>query len=75
MNEIPSSQISLLENVEVTEKECETQTTYSRTVSDFNTPSDVTTDDTMSAIEASGTLDFWNDPTEDIYDEQAGNGN
>lgn len=33
---------------------------------------DITTEDVMRAIEASGTLDFWNDPAEDTYSEQDG---
>ena len=30
---------------------------------------DLTTEDIMRAVEASGTLDFWNDPEEDVYNE------
>jgi len=33
---------------------------------------DITTDEVMRAIEASGTLDFWNDPEEDVYSEEDG---
>ncbi len=28
----------------------------------------VTTADMMNLVEVSGTLDFWNDPEEDVYD-------
>lgn len=33
-------------------------------------PTEISTQDQMNAIEASGTLDFWNDPAEDIYSEK-----
>lgn len=71
MNSIQNSSLSLLEHV--TAEEYQTQTTYSRTLTELHVPSDVTTDDAMSAVEASGTLDFWNEPEEDIYDESDGN--
>lgn len=36
-------------------------------------PSDFSTDDLMNIVEASGALDFWNEESEDIYDENSGN--
>jgi len=54
----------------LTEEELQTQTMYVRVYANY--PEDVTTDDVMHAIEASGTLDFWNDPAEDVYSEQDG---
>jgi hypothetical protein len=52
------------------EEEFTTQTSYIRSSATYW--EDVTTHDVMRAIEASGTLDFWNDPEEDIYSEDDG---
>ncbi|MDO8631408.1 MAG: hypothetical protein Q7R41_13045 [Phycisphaerales bacterium] len=57
----------------VTESELRTRTSYVRAISFYSDPPDLTTTEIMQAIEASGTLDFWNDPEEDIYNEQDGN--
>lgn len=57
----------------VTESELKTRTSYVRAVAFYSDPPDLTTDEMMQAIEASGTLDFWNDPEEDIYNKQDGN--
>ncbi len=35
-------------------------------------PSDVDTQDQMNVVEASGILDFWIDPAEDVYDDPDG---
>ena len=54
----------------LTEEELQTQTKYIRVYANY--PEDVTTENVMHAIEASGTLDFWDDPEEDVYTEQDG---
>lgn len=54
------------------ENELRTKTSYVRASAFYFDPPDLTTFEIMKAIEASGTLDFWNDPEEDIYDEQDG---
>ncbi len=58
--------------VTVSANEFKTRTTYVRAIGYYSEPPDLTTVEMMSAIEASGTLDFWNDPIEDIYSEQDG---
>ena len=45
----------------------ETETTYLRVSSTIYHPSDPSTEDQMRIVEASGTLDFWSDPAEDLY--------
>lgn len=52
------------------EEEFQTQTSYDHLSATYS--EDITTDDGMRAMEASGTLDFWNDPEEDLYSEQDG---
>lgn len=59
--------------VTVTANELETRTSYVRAVGHYSEPPDLTIIEIMNAIEASGALDFWNDPEEDIYSEQDGN--
>lgn len=52
----------------VMEEEFQTQTVYmSYTRVVHSPPDDASTADQMNVVEASGTLDFWNDPEEDIY--------
>jgi hypothetical protein len=51
----------------VHQEELQTQTTYVRVSSTITTPRDADTEDLMAAIEASGTLDFWNEPAEGGY--------
>lgn len=63
----PTKNIDFLPSHSVHEEELETQTTYIRYSSTITTPPDVNTEDSMNVIEASGALDFWNDPEEDIY--------
>ena len=58
--------------VVVCDEELKTQTLYCRAVRTITYPADATTEDQMSVIEASGALDFWNDPAEDIYSEKHG---
>lgn len=52
--------------------ELQTKTSYVRAIAFYSDPPDLTTLEIMQAIEASGALDFWNDPEEDIYNEQDG---
>ena len=70
MTAVHENTICFQEPATVTEDDFETQTRYVRVCA--NLPEDVTTDDVMRAIETSGTLDFWNDPEEDVYTEQDG---
>ena len=53
-------------------EELRTETSYEGSSSTIMYPSDATTDDQMNIVEASGTLDFWNDPAEDVYSENDG---
>jgi hypothetical protein len=59
--------MTILPSHSVREEELQTQTTYVRYSSTITTPSDADADDVMNAIEASGTLDFWNAAEEDQY--------
>jgi hypothetical protein len=59
--------ITIIPSHSVHEEELQTQTTYVRYSSTITTPSDANTEDLMNAIEASGTLDFWNEAEEDQY--------
>ncbi len=56
----------------VTEADLQTQTVYRRCFRTIVHPADASTVDQMNAIEVSGTLDFWNDPEEDLYTEKDG---
>ncbi len=56
--------------VSVGDAELETETVYSRVYCTITYPADATTDDQMKLVEASGALEFWNDPAEDVYDER-----
>ncbi len=57
---------------ELTEDELLAETTYVRVSETIIHPSDITVNDMMNAIEASGSLDFWADPEEEKYSEQDG---
>jgi len=72
MTAVHENAINFQGSATLTEEELQTQTQYVRVYANY--PEDVTTDDVMHAIEASGTLDFWNDPEEDIYSERDGDG-
>ncbi len=52
--------------------EFQTETIYDRLASTISSPAGPTTRDQMNIVEASGTLDFWADPSENIYDEGDG---
>lgn len=56
----------------VTEADLQTQTVYRRCFRVIVHPADASTVDQMNVIEISGTLDFWNDPAEDVYTEKDG---
>jgi hypothetical protein len=51
----------------VREEDVQTETIYERTSCTIICPPDATVRDQMNIVEASGSLDFWNDPAEDIY--------
>lgn len=59
--------LRVLPSIEVQDSDFETETTYSRVYRTICSPSDVSAEDQMHIVEASGTLGFWNDPSEDIY--------
>lgn len=52
----------------------QTETSYNRKSATIEYPADATTEDQMNIVEASGTLDFWNHPEEDVYGETDGDG-
>jgi hypothetical protein len=56
----------------VEDDEVQTEPIYPRACKTIMHPSDVDIQDQMNVVEASGTLDFWNDPAEDVYDESNG---
>ena len=58
--------------VAVSGNETQTQTVYASYTGIVSSPSDETTFDRMTIVEASGSLEFWNDPGEDIYTENDG---
>lgn len=70
MTKVEENSIIFREPAVLKEEEFRTQTRYIRVYTTL--PEEVTTGDVMNLIEASGTLDFWNDPEEDIYSEQDG---
>lgn len=51
----------------VTDDELQTQTVYVSYTGFVSSPPDASTADQMNVVEASGTLDFWDDPEEDGY--------
>lgn len=57
----------------VKEDQEQVETIYDVVSSTIVSPADATTRDQMNLVEASGVLDFWHDPEEDIYDETDGN--
>ena len=64
--------IKIVPQRDVTDDDIETRTISEipRTTVEF--PADATTREWMSVAEASGSLDFWNAPEEDKYDEEDG---
>ena len=62
------------------EEELQTERVYQRSSVDIVhgpagtivRPTDATTIDRINLVEVSGTLDFWNDPEEDLYTESDG---
>lgn len=53
--------------VSVSDDEFQTQTVYVSFTGIITSPPDATTLDQMNAVQASGAIDFWNDPEEDGY--------
>ena len=64
--------LKFLDPVSVGDDELKTETVYNRVSSTILYPADASTEDQMNAMEASGTLDFWNHEEEDVYDENDG---
>lgn len=56
----------------VTDEDLKTQTVHHGPQKTIQFPEDIKTIDQMSVIEASGSLDFWDDPDEDKYQESDG---
>lgn len=59
------SGLQVVPQVMVKTEEYVTQTRFDGVSATY--PLDFSTEDVIRAIDASGTLDFWNDPAEDIY--------
>lgn len=66
------NRLSFPEPVLLTDDELRTETIYLRASSTIIHPPDATIQDQMNIVEASGTLEFWNDSSEDVYDENDG---
>ena len=66
------NQIAFPESVLLTDDELRTETIYVRASSTIIHPPDATTQDQMNIVEASGSLEFWNDASEDVYGEHDG---
>ncbi len=64
-----SKTINFVPAVSVEDTQLQTETVYIRLFATFSYPEDATTEDQMRLVESGGTLDFWNDPGEGIYDE------
>ena len=67
-----NNQLSFPDPVLLDDDELQTETIYMRTSSTIIHPSEATTQDQMNIVEASGSLEFWNDSSEDVYDENDG---
>ena len=72
MQKTVDSHVSFPDPVLVQDDELQTETVYSRACKTIMHPSDVSIQDQMNVVEASGTLDFWDDSAEDVYDESDG---
>ena len=66
------NQLSFPDPVLLSDDELRTETIYVRTSSTLIHPPDATTQDQMNIVEASGSLGFWNDSSEDLYGENDG---
>ncbi len=67
-----NNQLSFPDPVLLSDDELRTETIYVRTSSTIIHPPDATTQDQMNIVEASGSLEFWNDSSEDVYGENDG---
>ena len=56
-----ASEINFTPMPEVDQAELQSQSIYISSATTITSPSEVTSDDVMNVIEASGTLDFWSD--------------
>jgi hypothetical protein len=66
------NRLTFNEPVDATDEDFTTETVYSRVSSTICYPSDASTEDQMNVVESSGTLEFWDDPSEDVYTESDG---
>jgi hypothetical protein len=72
MQKIVDNELQFRPGILVPDDELQTETVYQRACKTIMQPSDVDIQDQMNIVEASGTLDFWDDPAEDVYDESDG---
>ena len=72
MPKTADSRLQFLRPRLVQDDELQTETVYLRACQTIMHPSDANIQDQMNVVEASGTLDFWDDPAEDVYDESDG---
>ena len=66
------NQLSFPEPVLLSDNELRTETIYIRASSTIIHPPDATIQEQMNIVEASGSLEFWNDSSEDVYGENDG---
>ena len=66
------NQIDFHESVLLTDDEFRTETICVPASSTIIHPPEATTQDQMNIVEASGSLEFWNDSSEDVYGENDG---
>jgi hypothetical protein len=64
--------MTLIPSASVNAEELGTQTVYERRSETICQSEDVSTADQMGIVERSGTLEFWEDPAEDVYDPDDG---
>jgi hypothetical protein len=64
---IITERIEFKQSASIYSDDLQTETVYQSVTGHVHTPSDVTTAEQMCAVEASGTLSFWDAPEEDKY--------
>jgi len=64
--------MTMIPSASVSAEELGTQTVYERRSEIISQTEDASTADQMGIVERSGTLEFWEDPAEDIYDPDDG---
>lgn len=67
-----ADELRFLPSITLLDDELGSETSYQRAVSTIVHPLDATVQDQMNIVEASGSLSFWDDPAEDIYNENDG---